>query len=165
MGFGLVIGFIAHLQLGITSNCSAIADSLTLQFTTACTVLSVCCVFTGCHLVTAPNVIDSSASVFYGTGHHWLMPISQLYSLLSRAIPHALMAHRLHSLTANSRLTACRPTHSPRTHSLTNFAVHYDMDYFSQSSLALPGSGSQCWMFLCFRVHVLSVWRPSHANL
>jgi hypothetical protein len=36
MGLGLVIGFIAHLQFGITSNHSAITDSHTLQFTTAC---------------------------------------------------------------------------------------------------------------------------------
>jgi hypothetical protein len=35
MGFGLVIGFTAHLQFGITSNYSAITNSHTLQFTTA----------------------------------------------------------------------------------------------------------------------------------
>jgi hypothetical protein len=33
MLFGLVIGFIAHLQIVITSNYSAIANSHTLQFT------------------------------------------------------------------------------------------------------------------------------------
>jgi hypothetical protein len=35
MGFGLVIGFIAHLKLVTTINYSTIADSHTLQFTTA----------------------------------------------------------------------------------------------------------------------------------
>jgi hypothetical protein len=34
-GFGLVIGFIEHLQIVITSNYSAIANSHTLQFITA----------------------------------------------------------------------------------------------------------------------------------
>jgi hypothetical protein len=38
MGFGLVIGFIEHLQIVTTSNYSAIANSRTLQFTTARTV-------------------------------------------------------------------------------------------------------------------------------
>jgi hypothetical protein len=35
MGFGLVIGFIEHLQIVITSNYSAIANSHILQFTIA----------------------------------------------------------------------------------------------------------------------------------
>jgi hypothetical protein len=34
-GVGLVTGFIAHLQIVTTSNCSAIANSHTLQFTIA----------------------------------------------------------------------------------------------------------------------------------
>jgi hypothetical protein len=35
MGFGLVIGFIEHLQIINTSNYSAVANSHNLQFTTA----------------------------------------------------------------------------------------------------------------------------------
>jgi hypothetical protein len=35
MGFGLIIGFIQHLQIIITSNCTAITNLDTLQFTTA----------------------------------------------------------------------------------------------------------------------------------
>jgi hypothetical protein len=35
MGFGLVIGFIEHLQIITTSNYSTIANSHTCQFTTA----------------------------------------------------------------------------------------------------------------------------------
>jgi hypothetical protein len=35
MGFGLVIGFTEHLQIVTTSHYSAIANSHTLQFTTA----------------------------------------------------------------------------------------------------------------------------------
>jgi hypothetical protein len=37
MGFGLIIGFTEHLQIVTTSNYSAIANSHTLQLTSACT--------------------------------------------------------------------------------------------------------------------------------
>jgi hypothetical protein len=40
MGFGLVIGFIERLQIVTTSNYSVIANSHTLQFTTARTTSS-----------------------------------------------------------------------------------------------------------------------------
>jgi hypothetical protein len=36
MGFGLVIGFIEHLQIVTASNYRVIANSDALQFTTAC---------------------------------------------------------------------------------------------------------------------------------
>jgi hypothetical protein len=49
----LVIGFIEHLQIVTTSNYSAIANSHTLQFTTARKKYSVCCVFASRCLVAA----------------------------------------------------------------------------------------------------------------
>jgi hypothetical protein len=62
MGFGLVTGFIEHLYIVTTSNCSAIANSHTQQFTRARTNFSVCCVFTG---YLAFSAVASSASVFH----------------------------------------------------------------------------------------------------
>jgi hypothetical protein len=63
MGFGLLIGFIEHLQIVTTSNYSDITNSHTLQFTTAHTKSSVCCIFTGCRLVTVSNAVDLSSPV------------------------------------------------------------------------------------------------------
>jgi hypothetical protein len=54
MGFGLVIGFIGLLQLVTTGNYNALANSRTLQFTTARTK-SYPFVFTSGCLVTDPN--------------------------------------------------------------------------------------------------------------
>jgi hypothetical protein len=60
----MVIGFIVYLQNVTTSNCSAIANSHTLQFATALIKSSHSAVFTGCDLVTASNAVTSSASAF-----------------------------------------------------------------------------------------------------
>jgi hypothetical protein len=57
MGFGLVIGFVELLQNVAVKNYSAVHYS-------AYEFFSVCCVFTGCRLITASNAVDSSASVF-----------------------------------------------------------------------------------------------------
>jgi hypothetical protein len=56
MEFGLVIGFIEHLQIVTTSNYNAIANSHNLQFTTAHTKYSQF-VFTSHFLVMDPNNI------------------------------------------------------------------------------------------------------------
>jgi hypothetical protein len=91
----------------------------------------------------------------------WRLSLSSLYSLLSRAIPHVLNTHELHSLTTDS--TVCLQTHSQSPSSeLTNCLPRLDS---SQSSQALLGSGSWRWMFLCFQSHVLTYWPPSHADL
>jgi hypothetical protein len=37
VGFGLVVGFIEHLQIITTNNYSAVTNSHTIQFTMACT--------------------------------------------------------------------------------------------------------------------------------
>jgi hypothetical protein len=59
------MGFVELLQNVTASNYSAIANSHTLQFTTARTkIFSVCCVFTSRRLVTASNAVASLASVF-----------------------------------------------------------------------------------------------------
>jgi hypothetical protein len=58
-----------------------------------------------------PLLPCSTAPVLTG----WRLSYNQLYSFPSKAIPHALTAHRLHSLTAYSRLSTRRPTHSLRS--------------------------------------------------
>jgi hypothetical protein len=146
MGFGLVIGFIAHLQFGITSNYSAITDPHTLPFTRACTVLSVCCVFTGCCLVMTLSVIDSSASVFYGYGPRWWMPISQLTLQSSKGYPSC--PYESWTALPNCLLkTVCLQAHSQSLNSLTNCLTWLES---SQSSLALLGSSSWQWTFHFF---------------
>jgi hypothetical protein len=45
MRFGLVIGFVDHLEIVTTSNYRTITNSHTLQFTTACTKSSQTAVF------------------------------------------------------------------------------------------------------------------------
>jgi hypothetical protein len=103
----MVMGFTGVLKVGTTTNYNSRTDVHTLQFTAARTVSSF---FTGCRLVTASNATDPSASVSHDSGPRWLLPISQLdytvpgYSLITRAIPHALTTRELHSLTAVTRL-------------------------------------------------------------
>jgi hypothetical protein len=58
MGFGLVIGFIDHLQIVTTSNYKALTNSHTLLFTTAHAKPSQF-VFVSCFLVMDPNSVLS----------------------------------------------------------------------------------------------------------
>jgi hypothetical protein len=67
-------------------NYSAILNSHTLQFTTASTKSPQSAVFTGCHLVAALNVVDSSASMFHGSGPRGLAPVSQLLLYYLKAL-------------------------------------------------------------------------------
>jgi hypothetical protein len=61
MAFGLVYRFIAHLQVITTNNFSANANSHSAVHYSMYEVFSVCCIFTGCRLVTASNAIASTA--------------------------------------------------------------------------------------------------------
>jgi hypothetical protein len=70
--FALVIGFIEHSQIITTSNYSAIANSYTLQFTTACTKPSQPVVFTSLCLVAASNAIDPSTSMSMASSPCWV---------------------------------------------------------------------------------------------
>jgi hypothetical protein len=129
MGFGLVIGFIAHLKLVTTINFSTIADLHTLQLTTACSKYS------------------QSAIVF--TSHCLATYSSNVLCFCAYVI-----ASWLQSSPCSCEL-----------HSLTNSAVHYDTDYSSQSSLALPGSGSQHWPFLCSQAELTNCHLSTVASL
>jgi hypothetical protein len=64
MGFGLVIGFTGFLQTASAINCKRFTNLRTLQFNIAQTNFSQFAVFISRCLVTAPNIVDSSASVF-----------------------------------------------------------------------------------------------------
>jgi hypothetical protein len=75
--FRLVIGFIGLLQTVPTSNYNHFTNVLTLQFTIA-RAKSSQFVFTSCRLVTAPNSVDSSVSLFSGPCLHWLETVSYL---------------------------------------------------------------------------------------
>jgi hypothetical protein len=79
-GCGLVIGFIEHLQIVTTRNYSAIANSHTLQFTTARTkpsqsamspLLPCSC---SCRLATVPQLLQNQSPSYFMTGG--LPPIS-----------------------------------------------------------------------------------------
>jgi hypothetical protein len=64
MGMGLINGSIEHVETVTISNYSAIANSHTLQFSTARIKSSQSAVFTSRYLVTASNVVASSVFVF-----------------------------------------------------------------------------------------------------
>jgi hypothetical protein len=100
--FRLVIRFIGLLQTVITINYSAIANSRTLQFTTAHTqVFSVCYVFTSRSSVTATNNADSSASMF-----------TSLRAVDCLIAPHGRNSWPLTPTRAWPPLSACRLTHN-----------------------------------------------------
>jgi hypothetical protein len=79
MRFGLVFGFIENFQIITTSNYSAIANSRTLQFTTAHTKSSLF-VFTSRFLGTGPNNVLCLRP-------YWLANVSQLTKLTAKLLP------------------------------------------------------------------------------
>jgi hypothetical protein len=110
--FRLVNGFMKHLQSVTTNSYSANTNSYTLQFTTACTVFSVCYILTDCFLLMAFSGIASSAS-------------SQLAPTLPTAVSRLSRNHTclsLHSLGMD-----CIENTSPNSSSI--FALNgYHMD-------------------------------------
>jgi hypothetical protein len=109
MGFGLAIGFIGLLQIVTTIYYSAITNSHTLQFTTACTKSSHSTVsyrlsgngFQHCSFLTfcVQRLLSSLAGGYLTS----LLGIPG-HSLLMRAFPHTFTAHELYSPAAVSRL-------------------------------------------------------------
>jgi hypothetical protein len=131
-------------------------------------------------LIPASNVVDSSASVFRPSSPHWLAPIPQLlYSLLSRTISHTPMAHKLHSLTVNSRLycsthgfpsqgpgpPACRPTVSelqtPKLSPLTGSQLNSTQHNTTQ----LPESSNYISLYSLRADHMENSASNSHVTL
>jgi hypothetical protein len=65
------------MKLVNTCNWSVISNSYTLQFTTTqIKSFLFCCVFTGCHLVTASNVVDASVFVFHPSVPRWQIKVT-----------------------------------------------------------------------------------------
>jgi hypothetical protein len=77
-GFGLVIRFTGLLKLVTTINYSATANSHSTIHHSMHQNFSVCCLFTGCHLVTAANTVDSSASEFHSSSSRAPASISRV---------------------------------------------------------------------------------------
>jgi hypothetical protein len=129
----LVIRFIVLLELVTTSNYSAVANSHTLQFNTACTVFSVCCVLTSC-LVIASSTVAPSAFVFHGSSPCLAAACHTTNCGLLRnnlqqwGLP-CLPCLRQRQLSHNSlRLgLVCLPVHSLETGSLVLLSLQYSL--------------------------------------
>jgi hypothetical protein len=88
-GFRIAIWFTGLFQSATASNYNRFTNLRTLQFTVGRTKSSQL-VFTGRRLVTAPNNLDSSASVFNGSCPCWLATLSHLTyapNVLTYSIP------------------------------------------------------------------------------